>query len=128
MSYLADTNIFLEILLEQNKNAACKSFLENNSDKIFISDFSLHSIGVILFRSKRQALFTQFCLDVLPVLTVLAVASATDIQDISRISQQYQLDFDDAYQVKICEIFDLELVTMDLDFKKVSSPLKVLFL
>jgi len=48
--YLIDTNIFLEILLKQDKSEACKTFLDKNTDAINISDFTFHSIGVILFR------------------------------------------------------------------------------
>ena len=48
--YLVDTNIFLEILLKQNKSESCKAFLDKNIGAISISDFTLHSIGVILFR------------------------------------------------------------------------------
>ncbi len=55
--YLVDTNIFLEILLGQDKSSVCKDFLNKNDDKIFISDFSLHSIGVILFRFKKKEIF-----------------------------------------------------------------------
>lgn len=47
--YLADTNIFLEVLLAQDKRKECKNLLEENRGKLSISDFSLHSIGVILF-------------------------------------------------------------------------------
>ena len=32
----------------------------------WISDFTLHSIGVLLFRQKRPALFDQFAADTLP--------------------------------------------------------------
>jgi hypothetical protein len=48
--FLADTNIFLEILLAGDKAETCKNFLSQNLGKIHISDFSLHSVGVILFR------------------------------------------------------------------------------
>jgi len=51
--YLLDTNIFLEILLDQEKKSACQKFISKNSDKIAISDFSFHSIAVILFRYKK---------------------------------------------------------------------------
>jgi len=50
--YLVDTNIFLEILLKQDKSKDCKDFLDKNMDQINITDFSLHSIGVILFQAK----------------------------------------------------------------------------
>ncbi|MBX2964119.1 MAG: hypothetical protein KF687_16530 [Cyclobacteriaceae bacterium] len=48
MKYLADTNIFLEILLGQQNSSLCKEFLTDIKNEIFISDFSLHTIGVIL--------------------------------------------------------------------------------
>lgn len=127
MRLLADTNIFLEILLEQNKSAVCQSFLEEHHGEIFISDFSLHSIGVILFRSKRQALFSQFCADILPTIHILSLSETEDVINIADVSQTNQLDFDDSYQVKVCELYNLELVTMDFDFKKLSSPLKVTY-
>lgn len=128
MSFLADTNIFLEILLEQDKSTICQSFLEKHHGEIFISDFSLHSIGVILFRSKRQPLFSQFCVDMLPTMPVLSLSETEDISYTANISQINQLDFDDSYQVKVCDLYDLELVTMDFDFKKVTGSLKVKYL
>ena len=53
MAFLFDTNIFLEILLDQEKKDVCKKLLNDNIGKIFLSDFSLHSIGVILFKQKK---------------------------------------------------------------------------
>jgi predicted nucleic acid-binding protein len=56
--YLVDTNVFLEILLTQEKQDACRKFLETNVGSLFISDFSLHSIGVILFRNNKEEIRT----------------------------------------------------------------------
>ncbi len=45
--YLLDTNIFLEILLSQEKSSVCKTFINSHYDEIFISDFSLrHKIRI----------------------------------------------------------------------------------
>ena len=41
--FLVDTNIFLEILLGQDKKEDCKRFLNNNIENLNITDFSLHS-------------------------------------------------------------------------------------
>ena len=58
--YLADTNIFLEALLEQEKASEVCSFLESTDlEKISMSDLSLHSIGIILFRLEKFELFTS---------------------------------------------------------------------
>jgi predicted nucleic acid-binding protein len=62
--FLADTNIFLEVLLAGDKADACKAFLAENYGKIHISDFSIHSIGVILFRQRRELVFKAFFEDV----------------------------------------------------------------
>ena len=66
MKYLIDTNIFLEILLKQKKRNTCKKFLNLHREHICISDFSLHSIGVILFRQKKENIFLKFLNDLLP--------------------------------------------------------------
>jgi len=38
---------FLEIFLSQDKKESCKKFVDNNIENLNITDFSLHSIGVI---------------------------------------------------------------------------------
>jgi predicted nucleic acid-binding protein len=57
---LADTNIFLEILLKQKKSEVCKAFLIQNASSLFMSDFSLHSIGVILLKKGQEIYFASF--------------------------------------------------------------------
>jgi predicted nucleic acid-binding protein len=42
LMYLVDTNIFLEILLAQDRNVDCKEFLQTHSAEIALSDFTLH--------------------------------------------------------------------------------------
>ena len=64
--YLADTNIFLEALLGQDKKDDVQLFLQNiNLSTIFITDLSLHSIGIILYRLKNFALFSSFIEDII---------------------------------------------------------------
>ncbi len=47
MPYLVDTNIFLELMLEQKEKNTVKQLLNQlDESKLFISDFSFHSIGV----------------------------------------------------------------------------------
>jgi len=41
--FLVDTNVFLEILLKQDKREDCKKFLDNNIGNLNITDFfALH--------------------------------------------------------------------------------------
>ncbi|MGM0580579.1 MAG: hypothetical protein ACQETL_07865 [Bacteroidota bacterium] len=54
VNYLVDTNIWLERLLDQDKSAIVAKFLDTVPlDQLFISDFALHSIGVIMSRLKK---------------------------------------------------------------------------
>jgi len=46
--FLIDTNIFLEVLLEQGKVEEAKTLLLKTKEyDFFMSDFSLHSIGLL---------------------------------------------------------------------------------
>ena len=125
--FLTDTNIFLEILLGQDKKESCKNFIKNNRGKLYLSDFSLHSIGVILFRNRKENVFQQFVSDILPEVGIITLTK-NKYTDISAISEKYKLDFDDAYQASVAIEFDLEIVTMDKDFKKIVKICQVNFL
>ena len=61
--YLLDTNIILEVLLSQQKKETCKNFLNLFFGNLYLSDFSLHSIGVILFRENKSKLYQMFVND-----------------------------------------------------------------
>lgn len=127
MNYLIDTNIFLEILLKQEKNEICKAYLNQNIGKICVSDFSLHSIGVILFRYKKFDLYNTFVNDVLPKVKLVSLQSGTYIR-VTEIANQFNLDFDDAYQVAVAETLNLSISTMDSDFSKVGQSYKINFI
>ncbi len=125
--YLFDTNIFLEIMLSQKKSDACKSAMLENSNFIFISDFSLHSIGVILFRHKKEEVFNNFVTDVLPKIDIVSL-SRESYGKLSEFKNKYNLDFDDAYQCKVAEERGLAIITMDKDFKRIEDRIDVNFI
>jgi len=126
MTYLADTNIFLEILLDQEKRTSCQKFLQTNIGEISLSDFSLHSIGVILFRVGREDLFADFVSDVLPLINVLSLPAELIFQTIEA-RKAFNFDFDDAYQYGLAKHYGLKIATMDKDFGRL-DPSEVLFL
>ena len=95
--------------------------------KIFISDFSLHSIGVILFRLKKEKLFKEFILDVLPKVELVSLNQNLYI-DLINIKKDFHLDFDDAYQYNIAFSNNFIIITLDKDFKKVDDRMQVEFL
>jgi len=122
MMYLIDTNIFLEILLNQDKSEDCKKFLNDHIGLLNISEFSLHSIGVILYRQNEKSIFQDFIKDILPKINLINLPK-TSYKKLNDISGKYKLDFDDTYQYLICKFYSFELVTMDSDFKKVDTIL-----
>ncbi|MHA1721993.1 MAG: type II toxin-antitoxin system VapC family toxin [Candidatus Baldrarchaeia archaeon] len=125
--YLIDTNIFLEILLEQEKKEKCKKFLNENIENLCISDFSLHSIGVILFRNNKEEVFKNFVDDIIPNIEIVTLPK-NSYKDLPKVKKMLGLDFDDAYQYKTAEQHSLRIVTMDKDFEKVKDKITVIFL
>jgi len=117
-SFLFDTNIFLEILLDQEKKELCKKLLSDNIGSIYLSDFSLHSIGVILLKQKKVKIFDKFLKDILPHSTILSLPKEK-YSEIPIIASKYKLDFDDAYQSMIAVEFDIGIKTMDKDFNRI---------
>lgn len=124
--YLLDTNIFLEVLLNQDKSNVCKTFISTNIEEIYISDFSLHSIGVILVSNKRPDIFEAFLKDIIQNIEILSLPTES-YKTLAVDSGKFNLDFDDLYQYNIAKKFKLKIVTMDSDFKKISK-VDVLFL
>jgi len=124
--YLLDTNIFLEIFLEQEKSIQCENFLNANVGKIAITDFTLHSIGIILFRYARQQCFASFISEVLDKIDFLTLP-LDKLISLPSYSEETGLDFDDAYQCLVAKTFAKTIVTMDSDFKK-AVDVKVQFL
>lgn len=127
MNSLVDTNVFLEILLDQPASAKCKFFLDNDPGANWISDFSLHSIGVLLFRKQRPELFQEFIADVLPELTILTLSSA-GYREVIAAREKFGLDFDDAYQFCIAQESGLAIATQDKDFERVKNELSIIFI
>jgi len=124
MNCLVDTNIFLEILLRQSAGDKCKRFLQA-SNELFISDFSLHSIGVRLFRENAAPVFEAFVADSLPNLEIISLNEAGYGQVIAA-RRNFNLDFDDAYQFSIAKENDLAIATQDKDFDRVKSEITII--
>ena len=127
MKILVDTNIFLEILLTQEKKNICKKFLEKNKNNITVSDFSVHSIGLFLYREKRHETFTKFNLDILQSIRILSLHQ-NKYNDLEVLAKRHNLDFDDVYQSKIALEYDLKIATLDSDFKKIQDKIEIIFL
>lgn len=118
LMYLLDTNIFLELLLNQEKAGEVRDFFGRISlSEITISDFSLYSIGILLIRQKRFTVYRQFLKDVVFDGGITVVSNSEEsLVDIAEVSEQYGLDFDDAYQYVVAKNHELQIVSFDTHF------------
>ena len=122
--YLLDTNIWLERLLNQAKAAEVKQLLDAlDSSELALSDFSLHSICVILGRSQKLALLDQFTTDLfIQGRVALLTLSGADTPTVTTAMQTQRLDFDDAYQYVLAKRGNLTFVSFDTDFDRTDLP------
>ena len=125
--YLVDTNVFLELLLEQEKAEDVEQFLQSvPHDRLHLSDFSLYSIGIRLSREKLLATFRRFVEDMITSGGVTVVRLAVnEMPRVVHFVQRFNLDFDDAYQYASAEKYDLTIVSFDSDFDRTERGRKV---
>jgi len=116
--YLVDTNVWLERLLDQEKSEIASRFFNLiPTDELFVSDFSIHSIGVILSRLKKFDVFEKFIDDLFVNGQIeQLILDPIDLLDVIKNIQKYKLDFDDSYQFSVAQKFDLTIITFDEDF------------
>jgi predicted nucleic acid-binding protein len=118
--YLVDTNIWLERLLGQERTDIVGKFLNLvPSEHLYITDFSFHSIGVILSRLKMGSVFLEFIEDIFQngdVKTV--ILNYSEITEEIKLTDLYNLDFDDSYQYVAAVNTGLSIVSFDKDFDK----------
>ena len=118
--YLVDTNVWLELLLDQEHAADVRRFFDViPSAEIALTEFTLYSIGIILTRLSKDALFKEFISDILDVARVQRVRLETHgFAKLLHVRAAFRLDFDDAYQYAAAEMHDMTLVSLDADFDK----------
>lgn len=116
--YLLDTNILLELLLDQERADEAERLLRSLSSA-YLSDFALFSVGIILLNRGRSDLFLQACEDLfLRGGCALLRLEVSDMPAVIKAIRQFKLDFDDAYQYTAAEKFNLTIVSFDSDFDR----------
>lgn len=118
--HLVDTNIWLELLLAQERAEDVREFLSRmDTRRLAITEFTLYSIGLILLRLKKPDALNQFIADVVISGGVNVIRlSPLDFSGIIAYAARFMLDFDDAYQYAAAEKHDLVIVSFDSDFDR----------
>ena len=120
MRLLIDTNVIIEVMLNQQQAQQAKDFLAlAGQHSFYLSNFSLHSICQILLRRRLLLALETFFNDVILTGNITVVAfKETELPDVIDAARLLNLDFDDAYQYTMAEKNNLTLVSFDRDFDK----------
>jgi predicted nucleic acid-binding protein len=118
--FLIDTNIFLEYILRRSRVQEVKDFFSRaDLTRVHVSDFSLHTLGVIYVREHKYQEFLTFVNEDIIASGIHVLSLVPD--DFSKITDaagRFHLDFDDAYQYAVSERYGLSLVSFDKDFDR----------
>jgi len=115
-----DSNIWLELLLDQQRANEVRQFLQIvHMDEIALTEFTLYSIGIITCRLNKEDIFATFLSDIMEDTGIKRIAlSLADLRNLPIIMREQGLDFDDAYQYVAARNNDLILVSFDKDFDR----------
>jgi predicted nucleic acid-binding protein len=123
---LLDTNIFLEVILDQEAASDSRSvLLSGDRHELFVTDYSVHSIGLALFRRKQFDVFREFVNDLSRAPVTVISLAASDLGLVADAAARFQLDFDDAYQYAAANRNQLALISFDRDFDRTDIGRKV---
>lgn len=120
MRYLVDSNVWLELLLDQLRANEVRQFFQIvQPDEIALTEFTLYSIGIITCRLNKEDIFASFLTDLLEDTGIKRISlGLADLRDLLFVMREQDLDFDDAYQYVAARNNDLILVSFDKDFDK----------
>jgi len=118
--YLLDTNILLELLLNQKKaDDVERLLLHIPVQNLYLTEFSLYSIGIIMLRQKKHSAFITMIEDLIKQAGVNVLRLLPDdLQDVAVFARGFKVDFDDAYQYVAAAKYGLTLVSFDSDFDR----------
>ena len=87
--------------------------------KVFITDFALHSIMILMKRHGQLNDFPTFARELGLNNDSMVVGIPThQLPAIIPVVQSFRLDLDDAYQYAAAELHNLNLISLDVDFDR----------
>ena len=124
---IIDTNIFLEVILEQEKSEECKIFLREileGNKRAFISTFSIDSIVLAMMRNNINCEKIEIFLKSLYKYKGLGFyqIKINDRINVFLFMNKYKLDYDDALVAQTAiATGSKEIVSFDKHFDKVKE-------
>jgi len=121
--FLIDTNIWLELLLEQERAEEVRDFLNKvNPATLFITDFTIYSIGIILTKLQKLDVLKTFLTKVIIESGInKIVIDDNELLEMFDDKECNKLDFDDSYQYYAAKKAQAVIISFDKDFDKTES-------
>ena len=123
LSYLIDTNIFLEILLDQEKSRECQDILEragNGKIECVVTHFTVHAIEGLLTDDLETVRKFVKNLENSSGIKIVDTTLAEE-REIASNAEDFGLDFDDSMQFSVARKQGIEkIISLDKDFDKTS--------
>lgn len=117
---LLDTNCWMQLARRRADADDVRSLISLvPRTRLFVSDFSVHSIGVIFERKGMIEGYVDF-VDRSSFGRELRIVDVplAQLQRIADVCLAHRLDFDDAYKYVAAELHGLKLVSFDADFDR----------
>lgn len=117
--YLIDSNIFLEILLQQEKSEQCKKLLAKVAEgelKTAVSKFTVHGIEGLLTEDPES--LDKFMRNIASLINLKIIDTTFEEEkQFLELSKSNNLDFDDALQYSVAKRENVEaIISFDTDF------------
>lgn len=101
------------------------SFFCTDPALLAVTDFSLHTLGVIFLRNKKVDEYLQFVHEDIQASGIRVISLAPEeYHHLARAAARFGLDFDDAYQYAVAEQHDLTIVSFDQHFDQTKKGRK----
>ena len=121
--FLVDSNIFLEVLLQQSRVKECRTFMEfieTNDVPVICTQYTVHSIAAILSRYHQENDFADFVENIERMKALIVYSTSLEEEkQIARRCRELKLDFDDALQYRVAKSVNCQaIISLDSDFDK----------
>jgi predicted nucleic acid-binding protein len=121
MRFLVDSSVWLEVLLQQQREAEVRAFFDTIPlNQVGLTDFSLFSIALKMVRHDRLQALMEFATDIVNSSIAVVRLNPSALPGVLSVMTTERLDFDDAYQYFAAEQNNLILVSLDKHFAHTS--------
>ncbi len=118
MKFLVDTNVWLQAILDRPFAGDVVRLLEKvPAGLLTTTDLALHSIAIRVTQRSPDK-FRSFLDDLIERQVNTIHLAASDLFSVIEVMKALRLDFDDAFQYRAAERYDLQIVSFDADFDR----------